>query len=172
LPNSLPISTYLPKKVLEKSKFFSKVNSSKKITNSNVRKSYAQATGSNISEILKLKDKFPSLSAKKIESIQRIINNQDKMEPWLNMTTNGPFRKQVIIPMNKVNIDNILTSANEHIANINRALKNVKSSVIVDFIHPDNSGITIVSNLVVSQSDLQIIKRYVKSIDNISSDEV
>jgi len=51
------------------------------------------------------------------------------------MTTKGPSRKQVIIPMSKVNVDNILALANEYVANINRALKNVKSSVTVDFIH-------------------------------------
>jgi len=38
--------------------------------------------------------------------------------------------------MSKVNVDNILALANKYVANINRALKNVKSSVTVDFIHP------------------------------------
>ena len=65
----LPISVCLPKKVLERSKFCSKSNKSKKMTNSNVRKLYAQATGSNILDILKLKNNFPNLPAKKIEEI-------------------------------------------------------------------------------------------------------
>ena len=64
-----PIPVRLPKKVLEKSKFFGKDNNSKKTTNSNVRKLYAQATSSNILEILKLKDNFPNLLAKKIKGI-------------------------------------------------------------------------------------------------------
>ena len=148
------IPVHLPKKVLEKSKFFGKDNNSKKTANSNIRKSYAQATGSNVSEILKLKDNFPNLPIKKIEDIQRIINNQDKVKPHLNMTTKGLSRKQVIIPMSKVNVNNILALANEHVTNINRALKNVKLNVMVDFICPDNLGITIISNLVVSQLDL------------------
>ena len=38
--------------------------------------------------------------------------------------------------MSKVNVDNILALANEYITNINSALKNIKSSVTVDFIHP------------------------------------
>jgi len=54
------ISVHLPKKVLEKSKFFSKGNNFKKTANSNVRKLYAQAIGSNIAEILKLKNNFLS----------------------------------------------------------------------------------------------------------------
>ena len=74
--------------------------------------------------------------------------------------------------MNKDNIDNILVTANEHIANINRALKNVKSNVTVNFIRPENMGIIIVSNLVASQSDLQVIERYVKNINKIRSNDI
>jgi len=55
-----PIPMYLHKEVLEKFKFFSKGNNSKKTANSNVRKLYTQAIGSNIAEILKLKNNFLS----------------------------------------------------------------------------------------------------------------
>ena len=88
------------------------------------------------------------------------------------MTIEGLSRKQVIVLMSKVNIDNILTSANEYITNINRALKNVKSNILVDFIYPDKLEITIVSNLVASQLNLLVMERYVKSINNVSSDDV
>ena len=64
-----PIPAHTLKEVLERSKFFSKSNKSKKTTNSNIRKLYAQVTSSNISDILKLKDNFPNLLAKKIEEI-------------------------------------------------------------------------------------------------------
>jgi len=80
IPPSIPI--YLPKKVLEKSKFFGKDNKSKKTVNTNVRKSYAQATSSNVSDILKLKKKFPNLLAKKSKKskkIHKIINNKDNV---------------------------------------------------------------------------------------------
>ena len=142
------------------------------MTNFNVRKLYAQATSSNILDILKLKNNFPNLPAKKIKEIQRIINNKDKMRPQLNMTTKGPSKKQVIVPMSKVNINNILTLANKHVTNINRALKNVKSNILVNFIHLDKLGIIIASNLVVLQLDFLVMERYVKSIDNVSSDDV
>ena len=149
---SIPV--YLPKKVLEKSKFFSKDNKSKKTINTNVRKLYAQATSSNISDILKLKKNIPNILAKKIKKIHKIINNKNKVKPWLNITMKCPSRKQVIIPMSKVNINNILASENEHIVNINRALKNIKSNITVNFICLENLGITIVSNSITSQSDL------------------
>ena len=74
--------------------------------------------------------------------------------------------------MSKVNINNILASENEHIVNINRALKNIKSNITVNFICLENLGITIVSNSIASQSDLQVMERYVKSIENVKLDNV
>lgn len=88
-----------------------KATNLKKTTNSNIRKLYAQATGSNVLDILKLKDNFSNLLAKKIEGIQRIINNKDKVKPQLNMTMKGPSGKQVIVLMSKVNVNNILVLA-------------------------------------------------------------
>ena len=169
---SPPIPVCLPKKILEKSKFFGKGNKSTKTVNTNVRKLYAQATSSNVSDILKLKENFPSLLAKKIEGIHRIINNMDKVKPHLNITMKGPLRKQLIVPISKDYVNNIMVSANEYVTNINKALKNVKSNIMVDFIHLENMGITIVSNSVASQSNLQVMKRYVKNIENVRFDDV
>ena len=59
-----------------------------------------------------------------------------------------------------------------HIANLNRNLNNAKSEVSVDVIHPDLAGITIVTNKVSQASDLTIIKKYVKNLENIDSSQV
>ena len=59
-----------------------------------------------------------------------------------------------------------------HIININRTLKNIKLEVIVDFICSDQSGITIITNKVVSSLDLQIIKNYIKSAKHIIAEKV
>ena len=50
-----------------------------------------------------------------------------------------------------------------HIININCALKNIKLNIIVDFIHSNDKGIVIITNNVVSPSDLQEIKKYVRN---------
>jgi len=50
------------------------------------------------------------------------------------MTTKGSSYKQIIIPMGKENTDKFMIFASNHIANINRALKNIKLDVIVDYI--------------------------------------
>jgi len=59
-----------------------------------------------------------------------------------------------------------------HVTNINRALKNIQSEVMVNFICSDQSGVTIVTNKVVSLLDLQTIESYVKSAKYIIAKEV
>ena len=56
-----------------------------------------------------------------------------------------------------------------HITNINRSLRNTKSEVLVDFIQLDPLEITVVTNKVALQSDLQIIEHYIKNANDINS---
>jgi len=44
-----------------------------------------------VSDILKLKDNYPNLPAKKIKSIQKIINNSGKTKHQIKMTIKGPL---------------------------------------------------------------------------------
>jgi len=73
------------------------------------------------------------------------------------MTTKESSRKQVIVPMNSENNNIFMKYSTTHIANINRLLRNAKSEVLVDYIHSDPLGISVVTNKVSLQSDLQII---------------
>ena len=57
-----------------------------------------------------------------------MITNTDKVKLYIRITTKGSFRKQIIISMSKTNTDNIMVFLANH---INRALKNIKSKVIV-----------------------------------------
>ena len=101
IPPSIPAKS--SKEVNEISKYF------KKIENSTPKKSHAQAssnqalkaTTSNIAmNTLKIKEMFPELLNKKIDTMQKIINEKnDKPKPRINMTTKGPSHKQVIVPM-------------------------------------------------------------------------
>ena len=59
-----------------------------------------------------------------------------------------------------------------HIINLNRNLKNTKSEVLVDFIHSDLVGITIVTNKVLQPSDLITIENYVKNLESIDLSQV
>ena len=88
------------------------------------------------------------------------------------MTTKGLSRKYVIIPMSNDNNAKLMRNLSTHIANINRALRNVKSEVLVDFICLDPLGITVVTNKVSLQSDFQIIKHYIKNSGDINALQV
>ena len=59
------------------------------IAKTNVRQLYAQAVNLKITDILKFKEDYPNLPAKKIENIHRIINNASKSKPHIKMTTKG-----------------------------------------------------------------------------------
>ena len=62
------------------------------------------------------------------------------------MTTKGPSRKQVIIPISRDNISSFMKNSSLYVANINRNLRNAKSGVLVDYLHSENSGITVITN--------------------------
>jgi len=74
--------------------------------------------------------------------------------------------------MNNDNKAKFMKSSSSYITNLNRALKNIKSEVMVDFICMDQAGITIVTNKVTSSLDLQTIKKYIKNANHINSDKV
>ena len=88
------------------------------------------------------------------------------------MTTKGPSRKQIIIPMSNDNISSFMKNSTLHVANINRLLRNVKTKVLVDYIRSDDSGIIIITNKVAQQSDMSIINQYVKNSNDINSLQV
>jgi len=88
------------------------------------------------------------------------------------MTTKGPSRKHVIIPMDNDNNTRFMKNSSAHVTNINRALRNMKSEVLVNFIYSDPLGIMVVTNKVFLQLDLQIIEQYVKNSDNIDTLQV
>ena len=79
------------------------------------------------------------------------------------MTMKGPSCKQVIVPINNELSKRFIKDTVSHVTNINHALKSIKSNVCTDFICADNKGIIISTNNVVSNSDLQEIKKYIKN---------
>jgi len=130
----LPIPAKSQKEVNVISKFFK----SNKLANTTRQpaKSYAQASKQNIStsEVIKIKETFSSIGAKKIDQINNIVKGISKLKPCIQMTMKGPSRKHIIIPMSNDNNMKFMKNSFMYVANINRALRNVKSKVIVDFI--------------------------------------
>ena len=74
--------------------------------------------------------------------------------------------------MVKNNIDKFMKNSSIHVTNLNRNLRNAKSEVLVNFIQLDLLGITVVTIKVSLNSDLIIIEKYVKNLENINSTQV
>jgi len=74
--------------------------------------------------------------------------------------------------MGNENITKFMKNSAIHVTNLNRNLKNAKSEVLVDFIHSDPVGITVVTNKVSLPSSLLIIENYIKNSESIDSSQV
>jgi len=132
------IFSRLSKENLAKLRYISKSNTNKKF--------YAQASKSNIEDIIHIKDVFLNLPTKKVIEINNIINKTSLVKPKTNITTKRPSRKQIIILMSKNNAEDISNHANYHIININRCLKEARSNIVANFIHLENYGVIITTS--------------------------
>ena len=155
----------------------SKVLSLQHLQPSKMKKSYVQASKSNISQkvedVLQLKEAFPSLSADEVGKILKVKDSgEGNKKPRINMTTRGPLRREVIIPMTKVNAELIINLAHIHISNVNKCLKNSKSDTFADFIRFNVNGITITTNKPASGIDLSTIEKYLKNIENVNPESI
>ena len=65
-----------------------------------------------------------------------------------------------------------MKESSAHIANINRALRNIKSEVVTDFVQVENSDIIITTNKIVTLLDLQTIEQYIKNVNNIEASNI
>ena len=125
-----------------------------------------------MADIFKIKETFPFVSAKEIDQINNIVRGSSKSKLHIQITTKGPSRKQVIIPMVKDNINKFMKNSLIHVTNLNRNLRNAMSEVLVNFIRSDLLGIIVVTNKVSLNSNLLIIEKYVKNLENINSTQV
>jgi len=137
-------------------------------------KSYAQASrqSPSTSDVLKIKESFPALNANQIDRVNNIVKGNPKPKPCIQMTTKGPSRKQIIVPMSSDNSAAFLKNSSVHVSNLNRLLGNTKTEVMVDFIRSDPIRLIIATNKVAVQSDLQIIDQYMKKSDDINELQV
>ena len=142
-----------------------------------MKKSYAEASkvnnSSNIEDVIRVKEVFPELSADKVGKMLKAKNNNGgTKKPKINMTTRGQSRREVIILIAKSNAELIVNSAQIHISNINKCLKDSKSNIVADFIHYNASGIIITTNTPANDLDLSTIENYLKNVQNVNPDSI
>jgi len=109
-----PVPSRPTKEEMNKSNFHRK-NKGKNVPNH----SYAQASSSNVKEILKIKESFLQLSNKKVEEMHKTINDLSRLKPHISMTTKERSCKQIIVSMNNENITSFMKSSGKHVTNIN-----------------------------------------------------
>jgi len=71
--------------------------------------------------------------------------------------------------MNSNNTGKFMANSSDHIININRLLKNIKSECKTDYIRSEKSGIIIVTDKVISALDLE---KYIKNTNQIDVENV
>jgi len=100
------------------------------------QKLYVQASkqSTSTSEVIKIKNTFLVLGAKKIDQIQNIVNGNSKPKLCIQMTTKGLSRKQIITLISSNNTVKFMKNSSLYVTNINRSLRNMKLEVLVDFI--------------------------------------
>ena len=179
--NKVPPLPPLPAKTAKEVNVILKYFQNKKPSNGNkskeilkTTKSYAQVSKSpaNTAEVLKIKKVFPNLNTNKIDQVSNIIKGTVKLKPRIQMTTKGPSRKQIIIPMSKENVDSFIKNSSLHIRNINRQFRNAKSEILIDYIRAEPLGITVITNKVSQPSNLMLIEQYIKNSNNINTFQV
>jgi len=70
------------------------------------------------------------------------------------------------------NANKFMSNSSSYVTNINRALKNIKSDIMADFIYIDNRRAIITTNKIARAHDLQTIKKYIKNIYDIEVEQV
>jgi len=91
-----------------------------------------------------------------------------------NLSSNKVLKiyKQIIVSMRSNNTKRVMTKANIYILNINKLLKGVKSEISINFICSDNKRLFITTSKVAIISNLNIIKKYVKELNNVNSNDI
>jgi len=177
LPPRLPIN--IRKKVLEK---ITKDNAARKEKSLKApsnkphapTQSYARAALGNPSDILKLRETFPSLPNNKILEMHKASLPKEKAPAKRKpqITTKGPSHKNVIIPLDPIYKNTVYKKANKHVYAINNSLTSIKSKVRVDCICLTLNGISITTNEVASSSDLSSIEGYFKGLKDLNNTDV
>jgi len=74
--------------------------------------------------------------------------------------------------MDSNNSKKFLLTSGDHVTNMNRALKSIKSDVVIDFIRSDHRDLIVISNKVTAPSDMSIINNYIKNSDNLDIKDI
>jgi len=164
-----PIPPRLSPKALKKAK---DKHRAKKLSGQPVKKSFAQVTKGNENNLLKLREAFPALPARKIIKMNNISAGKSNPKPKIQSTTKGLSRKNILVPLTATDTLNVINKANAHVGQLNTLFKACKSKINADCICETGNSITITTSSVAAPSDLMIIEQYFKGLDDVESNNI
>ena len=74
--------------------------------------------------------------------------------------------------MNLDNANKFMNNSSSYVTDINKALKNIKSDIMANFICIKNREVIITTNKIAEALDLQTIEKYVKNMNDIEANQV
>ena len=80
----------------------------------------------------------------------------------LKMTTQGPTRCQVLVPLDSAAAELIVTNAASAVQSCNKGLVEARSKLRVESVHKAWDGMSMSTNSVASAAELEVIKQWLK----------
>ena len=74
--------------------------------------------------------------------------------------------------MSNDNVKKFMVSSSKYIINLNHALKGIKSDIIIDFICFDHCSLIVISNKVISSSNLNMVENYIKNFNSLNLNDI
>ena len=88
------------------------------------------------------------------------------------MTTHGPTRRQVLIPLDTPTAEVVVANAATAVESCNRGLVEAHSKLRVESVHKAWDGISMSTNFVASAAELEVIKQWFTKVAGLAASTV
>ena len=133
--------------------------------------------------LLRLHDMFPNLPMEKILAMHQSgfgasasLNRGGAVHPGASrapkMTTHGPTRCQVLIPLDTSTTEVVVVNAATAVESCNKGLVEAHSKLRVESVHKAWDGISMSTNFVASTAELEVIKQWLKKVTGLAASTV
>ena len=122
--------------------------------------------------MLQLKEAFPNLPQATIISMHQASlgvarasqgsPSRPSVSRTFKMTTQGPTRRQVLVPLDSAAAELIVANAASAVQSCNKGLVEARSKLRVESVHKAWDGVSMSTNSVVSAAELEVIKQWLK----------
>ena len=122
--------------------------------------------------LLQLKEAFPNLPQATIISMHQASlgvvrtsqgsSSRPAVSRTLKMTTQGPTRRQVLVPLDSAAAELIVANAASAVQSCNKGLVEARSKLRVESVRKAWDGVSMSTNSVASAAELEVIKQWLK----------